>query len=622
MKSKIGTLACLSLIASFGMHCIKKKKSESSPEASQSIGKANFTDGSIRSTPCEGHLGAPKADEATPFCTGNLMSAVPLPTLRMSPSIVYNSLDNPIYINTDSFRAQSGFGFKRTLSIQSEIQILDNDRAIMLSGDRTATDLVKNTDGTWQPKDYRLSSIKIAINGGQAVTQSLPGMPTYTYEGFSPTRFVIKKIEGLAGAVTFNYSGGILASVSYPDGLQEVFTQVGGFIKEVTDVYGSKYTLAYDTSGNLKQVAYPDGSNYLMTHLADIMTSHALTSVTDTTGATTSYTYAGGGVVNSVTDSRNFVTAIVYERSAVTAASDFSYVKYTFSDYSSGTKVMSVETDGKTSTFERETDTGRLVKVTNAQGAESVLTYADSSDRVASMTSDGKTTSFVYDAQGLLKSSSLQGKGSGTIRTEYTRDDIGRVLTETVNGNTTTYEYANGQLTGVTDFTGMKVYVATYDAKGRLTSKSNRFNLTTTNTYDDQTLSYIEDPLGRRTTFQYDRFNRPVTVVYPDGTVATVKYDNMNRVVSTVMTRNGLVMENSSEMERNVQGLLTKASVSTAINGKAIQTQTVEYGSPTNPSQEMRVSLATESGSVDLMNGRKNNDFNALRLSAPYPSVP
>ena len=132
----------------------------------------------------------------------------------------------------------------------------------------------------------------------------------------------------------------------------------------------------------------------------------------------------------------------------------------------------------------------------------------------------------------------------------YIGDDLGRIVTETIDGVTTTYGYAYDLAGRLTDVTRDAVAVAqyTYDANGNRLSHATP-TTSVTGTYDDQdrllsygTASYtyadsgeletkVDSATDETTSYEYDALGNLRAVVLPDGTVIEYLVDGENRRV-------------------------------------------------------------------------------------------
>ena len=143
--------------------------------------------------------------------------------------------------------------------------------------------------------------------------------------------------------------------------------------------------------------------------------------------------------------------------------------------------------------------------------------YAHKPDsRIASLTDSLLgTQSYGYDDVGRLTSATYVLPDQTTRTWAWTYDTAGNRLSETYNGQITTYAYAIGdRLTSTTGPAGTTSY--TYDAMGRRITMSGT-------------------PVGGMWTYAYDGFGRLREVVKPDGVHVTYAYDSWgDRVSKTV----------------------------------------------------------------------------------------
>ncbi|MGA1870687.1 MAG: RHS repeat-associated core domain-containing protein [bacterium] len=88
-------------------------------------------------------------------------------------------------------------------------------------------------------------------------------------------------------------------------------------------------------------------------------------------------------------------------------------------------------------------------------------------------------------------------------------------------GLETSKEDTNGQITNYF-----------YDASDRLTRITDPVDLSTTFTFDDNTLSSITDPAGRTTQFIHDSDNNLTSIIAPDGSTTSFTYDALHLLTS------------------------------------------------------------------------------------------
>ncbi len=201
--------------------------------------------------------------------------------------------------------------------------------------------------------------------------------------------------------------------------------------------------------------------------------------------------------------------------------------------------------------------------------------YAYNANGTIASEKDGKlnTTSFAYDSQGNLTKvtfaapldpQELTYDGLSRVtsltdgdanKTSYTYDNLDQVLKVTYTDNTSvSYTYdANGNITSITDHTGVTKY--TYDADNRQVTKTlpggtvitTSFdpvgNLTSLSTVGGTTtygynavnlLSSLTEPTGATTTFSYDANYHRTQTSYPNGVTMNTTYDKAGQILSVI----------------------------------------------------------------------------------------
>ena len=180
----------------------------------------------------------------------------------------------------------------------------------------------------------------------------------------------------------------------------------------------------------------------------------------------------------------------------------------------------------------------RVVKYRNEDPtqilSDSRITYEPTFNQVTqTVDSLGKTTTFEYDpaAGNLLKTT--RWLGSTPVVTEMTYDPSGLLLSvKDPFGNITRYEYdPHGRRTAAIDPLGNKT-TFTYDTIGRLLTTTDPLGRTITNTYDiNGNLLTVKNSLGHTITYTYDADGRVLTTKDPNGQITTNGYDPMGHLV-------------------------------------------------------------------------------------------
>jgi RHS repeat-associated protein len=303
----------------------------------------------------------------------------------------------------------------------------------------------------------------------------------------------------------------------------------------VTDPNGHTTTYAYDSQGNQTSSKDPLGHTTSATYdsLNDVLSHY------DQMGVATTYTYDSRG--NRLTSS-----------TPLSGTTQTQAMKYAYADSSHPGDVTSItDPTGAVTTF-TYTAAGDLASNTDPAGNKTTYTYDALGRRLTRVSPRGNvrgatasqyTTTYAYDATGNLLTTT---DPLGHKRTR-TYDPAGNLLTATdANNHTTTYEYdaairrvkttradggivrsvydANGNLTTQTDAAGHDT-TYTYDALDRRASRTDALSRTTTYAYDlaGNVLTTV-DASGRTTTRSYDANDRIVRMSYSDGQTPTVTY--------------------------------------------------------------------------------------------------
>jgi RHS repeat-associated protein len=367
---------------------------------------------------------------------------------------------------------------------------------------------------------------------------------------YDPSGRVVKQVNALGGTGTFSYGQGVTTYID-PGGGEWTDTYAGNVLVGRTDPEGDKTTYAYDSSLDQTAVTDPEGNTTTMSYDArGNMLSETLplghtqswtydtlndpTSHVDGDGNKTSYGYDGkgnllevefpdeatvtethdpaSGALTSITDASDHTTTYSYNAAGeLTAVGSPLGETTTYSYDAAGRRLTMVSPRGHTSaavpadyttTFGYDAD-DRLTGVTDPEGHLTEIGYDAVGNRTSLTDPDGHTTSWGYDAENQLTSTT----DAAGATTNYGYDPAGnRTSITTPLGHLTKYGYdAVGRLISVTDPLGHRTAYR-YDADGRRTS--------------------LSDPTGASTTYSYDADGELTGRTYSDGTPAvTFRYD-------------------------------------------------------------------------------------------------
>jgi RHS repeat-associated protein len=406
---------------------------------------------------------------------------------------------------------------------------------------RVTATLVHNGDGTWTFVRHRRETFTFGGSGQLTQEMDLNGYVTsLAYNGAGQ----LETVTDPAGRkLTFAYEGGHISSVTDPLGRVVRYAyDAAGDLTDVTDVAGGDTHFTYDAEHRMLTMRTPDqapgvpgSTGASVTNAYD--SEGRVIEQTDQLGRTTKFAYSGeplgeAGGTTTITDPKGNVTVQTYRFGELisetkgygtpqAATWEFEY------DQSTLGLISVTDPDGHTikSTYDAE---GNTLSTEDALGRKTVNTYDPLNDLLTSTDPMGVTTTNTYDAHGNLLSTS-------------------RPLVGTSEVQTTNYTYGDpshpGDITAMTDPDG-KTWEYTYDADGDRTSSTDPLGNKTTYTYNaiDWLMSSTSprgnasgaNPASFTTTYAHNQFGQVTETVDPLGHKTTNEYDpNQNLIVST-----------------------------------------------------------------------------------------
>ncbi|MDQ3803119.1 MAG: hypothetical protein M3416_04620, partial [Acidobacteriota bacterium] len=346
-----------------------------------------------------------------------------------------------------------------------------------------------------------------------------------------------------------------------------------GRITQITDPAGNAMTYAYDARGDL--VAFRDQESNESKFIYD--DGHYLLSYEDPRGVSpVRYDYDDRGRLVRVTDAFGKPVNLTHDLDTRREVSVDRLGHTTVHEYNArGLVVRTTDANGGVTTH---TYDGRdnMLSATNPEGKTTTYTYDAAGNKLTETDPAGNTTRYTYNARGqVLTAADTLGRGTANTydargnllstrnavgaETRYTYNAAGQQTSVTdALANVTRFEYVGGDLTKETNALG-HVSTYTYDANSNLKSRTvTRTNaagqaeaLTTVYEYDrlDRLVKTVNpdgttvqheynregqrsaniDQAGRRTTFEYNEMGRHVRSTYPDGTKEEMAYDAEGR---------------------------------------------------------------------------------------------
>jgi RHS repeat-associated protein len=412
---------------------------------------------------------------------------------------------------------------------------------------------------------------------------------TYTSIGRIAT---IQNARGKTTTLTYDSAGRLIQITDANGKDTDLAYNARAQVTSVTNALSQVTAFEYDDNNRLNKITYPD------TNEVDIAYDPAgrKTSVTDELGHTTTYAYDGAYRLTSITDALSHATGFTYDLMSNTTSrtdalgnvTDFEYddfdrmtkVKYPIPasgvarleenfTYDQLGKVKTwADTAGHTTSYDYDS-AKRLTKITDALSHETQFTYNarsqttkvkdalnqeytftyDARGRVLTQTRNGTTTTFDYDAVGNRTSrTDYNGNVSSYIYDDvdrltdisytgssdyaaYEYDDVSRLISaENQNGTIALTYNDRGRLASETDVFGHELEY-TYNAAGNRTGVELDSGALTSYAYDDANrLATLTDEASSDFTFAYDNANRLTSRVMPNGVTSTYTYDGMGRL--------------------------------------------------------------------------------------------
>lgn len=386
----------------------------------------------------------------------------------------------------------------------------------------------------------------------------------FTYQDADQGDHLLVKTITLPDRSTLNYAYNGLYLISMTrksaDGSQNVVYKYSWEAKKVSTIYDAEnnaYGLAYDSSGRVQALTFPDGEKTVLSY-DNVNKKTIITKKT-----------SSGGTILTETMSWNDSGNIVSYVDALGRKSIYTY---------ENNCLVSTSTEAEWETVEN----GKVVFHT---GTKTSRTDYDSLGNVKKDTDEnGNVTSYTYGDSGnpnLVTKEVTTNNGTLITDTRYTYDNVGRITEkkDVVVDTVAIYVYtdnpeqnADGYQISVTEKEdNQKVSSSNevYDAEGNLLTEENEaggIQISSENSYDAMgNLLESNSSDGSKTIYTYDFMGRLIkqqdydkegnlaqtqeTSYYPngqvksetaaDGRVTAYTYDSRNRVISTKITAGG-----------------------------------------------------------------------------------
>jgi RHS repeat-associated protein len=485
------------------------------------------------------------------------LSANPLPSFSSYTKNVYDQTDNlpagavsydavtdPLGHTTKTYMDPSG----RTIETRYDDGSLT--QTIYNVGDQAISGYAVYVGGT-------AAAPSIPAGGSETVNiaQHMPGDSNvaYTIDVYDASGNLVDVYQPAVPDPAYGYAAGLLTSPH-----THYDYDAGGNEKSMTDANRNTTQFSYDANGNQTGKTLPMNQTSSNIYNQYGQLDHSF----DFKGNETKYAYDSQGRVQTIS---------YYPATNLSAADDVVTYTYaplgqlsTINDSSTGrTDTYSYDASGDmiedqsvqgglTQTVYHTYDqaTGLLVRTWTADGASNETFTYDTQGRLGTVTSGTQVTTYAYDPNGNLHSTTTVNGSTTTVATN-TYDDLNRLtdLTNTVNGTiiseySYTLDHAGNRIQAVETVDGaMQTVNYTYDADNRLTEEKytvgGSVTLKIDYSYDLDANRTIETQSGNAataagtTTSSYNANNELVTVEAPNGSCTFSYYDANGSLIST-----------------------------------------------------------------------------------------
>ena len=555
-------------------------------------------------TVTEGYRSAGSSGAATPVRTLNLtgtrLTSMALPFTQSPYVITYNGTTSVVvkdaYNTTRTYGVATVRGAKKELSIAQPSATgtgtVTAARAYDSNGNRTLESDFRGNSTTWTYDLARnLPLTKTEAANVPALTRTINyawhstlALPTQIVEPGRSTVFVYDAVGNLTSRTITAGSATRVWQYTY-NSAGQVLT-VDGPRTDVADVT----TYAYDPSnGNLLTVTNPLGqvtafSNYdangragTVTGVDEIVTQRTYDAMgriltQQIAGATTAYTYNALGRVSAVTMPDGSVLYLTYDTAhQLTKIEDDpgNSITYTLDVMGNRTGEVRTSAVGDTTYAHSRVFNGlnRVVQDIGAAQQVTNLAYDEDANLITVTDPLNHATAHAFDAL------------NRRVQT-----------TDALNG-VTGYGYdARDNVVAVTDAKGQRTSY-TVNGLDQVASEASQNTGTTTLTYDDAGNGATRtDARGIVATTSYDALNRPITIAYPDQTIAFI-YDDCSQRYGVGKLCSVSDASGSTSYTYDSAGRVS-SKTQTVINGPTLTTL---YG--WNPAGQL-LSLTTPAGNV------------------------
>ena len=365
--------------------------------------------------------------------------------------------------------------------------------------------------------------------------------------------------ERLGDTYVFNWNKK-LESITDPSGNITTFYYMSNMLARVENSFGATMTVARDVFGRITSVS--DNSGKSVSYSYD--SNDCLVSATDAVGENWSYGYDAVNyrMLSKKDPNGNYLIQNTYNENGQVAKQVSSNGKTWRFGYVANVEAWNEDPKGgrQTETFDSD---GRILSRTLRDGSTSSVTYDGHGNVSVETDALGTRTTYSYDARDNLVATT---EGSGALMrtsrlgydaqdrlvaatnalgyvTTYEYDECHNVIRKTLpDGTYTTNEWNENGTIAATHFyeaSGklLRSTVFSYNAYGLVTSRTltgegiPAKGISSSTEYNaDGSVTAEVDPLGNRTTFAYDTAGRPVSITDALGNCSKIEYDRTGQI--------------------------------------------------------------------------------------------
>lgn len=415
------------------------------------------------------------------------------------------------------------------------------DPITLSKGEFTYNNTLMSIPGNKIPYEFKLSyKNQLYYNGPTGINWD----HNYNQYLTTETNGNVLYYNGQLGVFRFTANGGIF---DYNEGLKaNLFLSGSTYVIHYDngDTYTFNSSSSGDSANKIAKIQDNNGNNLSFAYSGGL-----LSTVTDTLGRTITYGYYDHNRLRDVTDFNGRKVTMNYFTGSTDSGSLYDLQNVTINNGAGSTKTIGFEY----STGGTDTTNHAITKLIDAKGQTYVQNTYDSGGRVTSQKYGSGTLTYSYTLSG------------SRIVTNTVIDKLGHktVYTYDANGNQTRVEYFNPAQTGSTVYTyeyNSLGYMTretkprgngsaySYDAKGNMTEKRMKANMSTADSSADLV-----------TTYTYDSNNNVLTQTNPNNISIVNTYDSNNNLLSKTLsgaTTYSGVVQNTTTNYTYLSGLL------------------------------------------------------------------